>query len=394
MRKILALEEGPGFGGALISLKYLLESADEDNFFYLISNYQQQYIQPHNNIKDVTVITRKRIYGKNSPLEKILRVIVGRKAGPAAYILDRVTYCNQYVNHLVKYINKNKIDIVHLNNWPLLNDGGLFAAKKAGVPVVMHIRGMEYSSRLIGWLVNQADHVIAISDYIKNLICQLGIEANKISVIPNAVDVDNFVRSAKESNPFRDEIGIDHKCKLIGMAGCLVDWKGHKIFLSACADVFKETPAHGLVIGDTPNGAPAYKIELQNYAKTLGISDRIHFVGHRRDIASAMDACDVMVHASTAPEPFGRVIIEAMALGKPVVATAPGGPQEIIQDQVDGLLVPPSDPIAISKAIARYLYDNNFRREIERRAKEKVLERYNVQKYVDKVTSVYEKILS
>ena len=390
---VLAMEEGPGFGGALMSLKYLLDFSDQSKYlFFLISNYEQEYIRAGGGIKDVTSIPRMRIYGKDKIFEQRLSTIFGDKAGPLAYVIDRFTYCRSYMNKVSRYIQDKNIDIVHLNNWPLLNDGGLFAAKKNNIPVVMHVRGLEYGGKLVAWIAKQADHIIAISDYVRDQILQMGISEDKVSVIYNAVDVEAFAVSA-DIEMFRNEVALPVDVPIIGIAGCLVDWKGHKYFLEACAKIFQFSQAQGIIIGDAPNGEQNFKNELMRYANDLGILDRIHFVGHRNDIASAMGACDILVHASTRPEPFGRVIIEAMALAKPVIATEPGGPSEIISHGKDGILVSPSNSDAIADAVIKVLADNNLRGYLGNNAKKKVMSNFRVEKYVDQVADIYEKVL-
>ncbi|WDP90757.1 MAG: glycosyltransferase family 4 protein [Desulfobacter sp.] len=394
MKKVLILEEGPGFGGALMSLKCLLDNWKDRNYiFYVITNYPQNYIQSNNYIKKVVQIPRKRIYGPNSKLEFYLYKMIGNKSGPVAYIVDRVTFCNSYVNKLVRFIRTNKINLVHLNNWPLLNDGGVFAAKKANVPVLMHVRGMEYKSRLISWITKKADHIIAISEYIKKEIESLGVKERKISVVRNAVDFDFFSYNS-DGSKFKKHYGINDDFSLIGIVGCLVDWKGHMFFLEACAELFKNVPVRAVIIGDSPDGNQSYKARLLKYAEKLGISDKIYFVGHVKNVAEAMAACSVLVHASTEPEPFGRVIIEAMALSKPVVATSPGGPSEIIQNKVDGLLIKPRDSLAMAEAINSILSNKQFSKQLGYNAHLKIVNQYNADIYVNGVLKAYQEILN
>lgn len=393
INRILALEEGPGFGGALMSLKYLVENIDADRFsFDLITNYPQDYIVPSGPVRSVSCMSRKRLNGEGKTLQKIMEPVFFSQAGPAAYLIDRYSYGQIYSMKIARYIRQNDIKLVHLNNWPLLNDGGLMAAKKAGVPVIMHVRGLAYGSRLISWLTKQADHVIAISEYEKNKILQLGVDEKQITVIPNAVDGHSF-RAEADGAAFRRDICIPAHIRLVGIVGCLVGWKGHKVFLEACSKVLKSGTIHAVIVGDTPDGNHKYKSELESYAKSLGIGDCVHFVGHRRDVSSAMVACDVIVHASTEPEPFGRVIIEAMALGKPVVATAPGGPGEIIENGIDGFLVPPKDSKSIADCVIKILENNEFTLRLSVKAQDKIKQEYNVKKYVNSIQNLYDRFL-
>lgn len=393
MKKILILEESPGFGGALVSLKTFLSNVSSNFYsFYIITAYQQEHIKTGGLVKDVQVFERRRLYGYKSRSERVLKKIAGKKAGPLLYCLDRLTLCRKYVGRLAKYINDNDIDLVHLNNWPLLNDGGIFAAKKKKVPIIMHVRGFEYEGRLITWLVRQADHIIAVSHYIKNRISALKVDASKISVIPDAIDTESFVKRA-DGALFRKEIGLNEEEFIIGFPACLVSWKGHRWFLKSCQQIFREIMAYALIIGDTPDGKPEFKEELKAYAAELGIANNVIFVGHRNDIESAMDACNIIVHASTIPEPFGRTIIEGMALGKPVIATDMGGPRDIIEHFKNGFLVPAEKPEILAKTALMCLRNPQLCQEIGTIAKDIVIRKFNVKNHVEQIESVYQEAL-
>ena len=392
-KRILILEEGPGFGGALISLKTFLSAVSPIYSFYIITSYDQNYLKVGGVVKDIRVIRRKRLYGNDKKFEKLLKKIIGKKAGPLAYCLDRISFCSYYIGKLKKYIYDNNIELIHLNNWPLLNDAGVYVAKKTRKPIVMHVRGFEYDGRLISWLLKQADHIIAISSYIKDRIIQLNINENKISIIPNAIDIEQFLKRANGST-FRKEIGLSENALVIGLPACLVHWKGHRWFLDACRYIFKKIDAFAIIIGDTPDGSSNVKKDLIAYAQQLGIKNKVIFVGHRNDIESAMDACDVIVHASIIPEPFGRTIIEGMALGKPVIATKMGGPLEIIENGKDGFLVPPEEPEILAKQVLTCLKNPGLRKQIGISAKKKIRERYDVKHHARQIETVYSKVLT
>lgn len=149
---------------------------------------------------------------------------------------------------------------------------------------------------------------------------------------------------------------------VIGIIGRLQEWKGQDVFLRAATQVAALHPeAVFAVVGGAVLGWEGdYPVQLRRLADELGIADRVHFAGHQEDVYPWFDACDVVVHASLG-EPFGLVLVEAMALGKPLVATAAGGPTEIIVDGESGLLVPPGDADSMAAAISRVLADDGLR---------------------------------
>ena len=123
------------------------------------------------------------------------------------------------------------------------------------------------------------------------------------------------------------------------------------MFLKAARLVVDAVPdAHAIIVGDTADGDPAYRDELETMCRELGIAERTTFTGYQSDIASLMRASDVLVHASTKAEPFGTVILEGMSCGRPYVAMNEGGPPEMIESAVHGLLVGPNQPDEMARA--------------------------------------------
>jgi glycosyltransferase involved in cell wall biosynthesis len=144
----------------------------------------------------------------------------------------------------------------------------------------------------------------------------------------------------------------------VGVVGRLQPWKGQEIFLRAAAKIAEHREeTRFIVVGGAILGwEGSYPDDLRRLAAELGIYDRVHFAGHQCQIDRWYDALDVVVHASF-DEPFGLVLVEAMALGKPLVATGVGGPLEIVEDGTSGLLVPPGDPGVLAGAVGRILAD-------------------------------------
>ena len=143
---------------------------------------------------------------------------------------------------------------------------------------------------------------------------------------------------------------------LIGLVGRIAPWKGQHIFIQAAAEVHKHFPeCRFQIIGAPLFGEEDYQKELHDLALSLAISDCIEFTGFQDDVASFIERLDILVHASITGEPFGQVVIEAMASGKPVVATNGGGIPEIVQHQITGLLVPMGDAKSMAAAILRLL---------------------------------------
>ena len=392
MKRILILETGAGFGGALTSLETLLSSLDPRRWeAHLLTSYPQEFIQAGGAVQRVGLLPRERRYGSGSNLERALRPVFGNRAGNAAFLLDHLTTGRRYAKAIAEYVREYEIDIVQGNNGILINDAVILAAKQAGKPCVIHVRGGEYPSRVAGWLARGVSRVLAVSGYVAETARALGVGSERIALVPEGLDAEKFASAAKPRE-FRARHGLPPNQPLVGMVGCLVAWKGHEVFLEACAKALPGTDAAALIVGGEPDGSGLMLAALREKARILGIEDRVFFTGYESDVASAMAACQVVVHASTSPEPFGRVILEAMALGRPIVATQAGGPQEVIEPGLDGLLVPPGDEAAMARAMGHILADAPMRERFAKAGWEKVRRMYSMENHVSRVESVWEEL--
>jgi len=222
-----------------------------------------------------------------------------------------------------------------------------------------------------------ATRVIAVSRAVKRGLESLGLLSACISVVPNAIDVDRFHPSV-DGSAVRRELGVPPEALVIGAVGRILPLKGLEFLVEAAALLQTTLPqALYIVVGDVVTDrfhqaeARAYRDRLHALRDGLGLSRQVRFVGARRDLPAVMAALDILAHPSL-EEAFGRVLIEAMAAGRPVVASAVGGMPEIVEDGVTGYLVPPSDPEALASRIFS-LANPNVRRCVGRAARERAV---------------------
>lgn len=175
--------------------------------------------------------------------------------------------------------------------------------------------------------------------------------------IAPGVDVGALAQRRGDGRAVRATLGWDEQ-RIVGIVGRLEPSKGQVTFLRAAAEVARVRPdVRFVVVGGAILGwEGSYPKDLRALAADLGLDDRTHFAGHQDDVAPWFDACDVVVHAAH-DEPFGLVLVEAMALAKPLVAADAGGPRDIVEHGVSGLLVPPRDERALAAAVERLLAD-------------------------------------
>lgn len=194
----------------------------------------------------------------------------------------------------------------------------------------------------------------------------------------------------------RSGLGLNGQHLLIANVGRIVPWKGQDVFLRAFASVARSHPeARAVVVGspgDNTNGQ-AFESELHRLASALGLSEQVVFTGHRDDVDDIMAASDVVVHSSSQPEPLGRVVMEAIALRKPVIATGAGGVPEMVRDGVTGSLVPPGDAVAMAGALDAVLGNPGRASEMAMRARAEAEHRFAAETFVRTMEEEYRRIL-
>lgn len=192
-------------------------------------------------------------------------------------------------------------------------------------------------------------HVIANSEATRQAFIQQGGQASKISVIYNGFQPEDYQRSPEVVAQLRSQLDLKPDDYVVGHFSRLSPWKGQHILIEALKYCPQNTVV--LLVGEALFGEEAYGEELRQQVAQLGLGDRVKFLGFRSDVPSLMAACDLVTHTSTAPEPFGRVIIEAMLCGTPMIAAAAGGATELVEAGKTGWLTPPGDMTALADQI-------------------------------------------
>jgi glycosyltransferase involved in cell wall biosynthesis len=197
------------------------------------------------------------------------------------------------------------------------------------------------------------DKLISISSPTSTAILQNGFHKDRLVLIYNGINTKNVPSlSISEQAEFRRSYSIRSRDPIIVMAGMLTEWKGQDVLLRAVPDILGATPDCKIIfVGEPPNNDTAFRSALATLTDDLGIQESVRFIGYRRDVLALMAMADIVVHTSVAPEPFGRVIVEAMAAGTIILATNIGGPKEIIRHGHDGYLVEPNNPAALAERV-------------------------------------------
>lgn len=235
-----------------------------------------------------------------------------------------------------------------------------------------------------------AVRVIANSRASADALLARGGRGDKVRVVYNGLDPGPFdAVSDAEIAQARQELGLDGQ-PVIGVFGRLAEWKGQHVALEALAEL---DGVHLLLVGDALFGERPYAESLKRRCEALGIADRVHFLGFRADIPRLMRLVQVVLHTSTAPEPFGRVIVEGMLARRPVVATRAGGVGEILADGATGLLVPPGEPRRLARAVQCLLGDPAFAARLAAAGRAEAEARFTVEAMVEAMTQSMEEVV-
>jgi glycosyltransferase involved in cell wall biosynthesis len=231
------------------------------------------------------------------------------------------------------------------------------------------------------------DRVIAVSEAARAfLVSDKGYPADKITVVPNGRDLSTF-RPGVGRDVLRKELGLDRSVPVVGVVGRLEAQKGHAYLFEAWPSIIAEFPnARLLVVGDG-----SLRTRLQTRAQELGVADSVIFAGFRADMPRVLDALDVLALPSLY-EGMPLTAIEASAMGRPVVATAVDGTPEVIREARTGRLVPPADPVALSRAIRSVLRDPLGAARMGRAGRDFVLDRFDLDRQVASTARVYREV--
>jgi len=304
------------------------------------------------------------------------------------------------VLYLYRLIKVNDIDVLQTHG-PRVDFFGAIAAKLAGIPHII-TRHVAISQHLLSNFrkklyasfdniaMKWAAKVITVSHVVEDdLVENQGVVRDKIVTIVNGVDLNRFsMIDKKASIKIRSEFGIDAGMHVVGMIAQLSYWKGVAYFLSAIPSILSRCKyARFLIIGDGPERA-----NLEALAERLGISQQVIFGGFRRDIPEIIASMDIVV-LSSLREGLPLVLLESMAMGKPVVATNVGGVSELVQDGETGFIIAPRSPDTLAEAVTILLASAQRAREFGRAGRHRVEQYFSFDQMLKKYEEVYKLVV-
>jgi glycosyltransferase involved in cell wall biosynthesis len=240
------------------------------------------------------------------------------------------------------------------------------------------------------WLTRYADAVVPNSGAGRDLLLERGIAPEKIQVIYNGVNPERLRVDRATATSHRARLGVPDDGHVVGILASLTPAKGHETLLRAVAAAASRRPGlRCAVIGDGP-----LRPHLETLAAELGIADKVVFFGNQRRVADFLAACDVLVSASRDNEGCSNSILEAMALGVPVVATDLAGNCELVGDRLTGYLVPVGDHVALAATLEQALAAPTERQAVAARAGRMIESRFSLERMVRDYDSLYTRLLN
>ncbi|MEA5568630.1 MULTISPECIES: glycosyltransferase family 4 protein [unclassified Anabaena] len=298
-------------------------------------------------------------------------------------LLQAFASLGQLAPLIAKVVEKAyKYDVIYANTQKALVVGAIasFVTRR---PLVYHLHdilSLEHFSktnlRVAITLANRfASLVIANSQASQKAFVQAGGKPELTTIVYNGFDPRIYQTCDEDIQKLRQQLGLENKF-VVGHFSRLSPWKGQHILIEAIAKCPPQVTA--ILVGDALFGEQDYVKQLHQQIAQLGLENRVKFLGFRADIPQLMAACDLVTHTSTAPEPFGRVIVEAMLCGTPVIAAKAGGAMELVEHGVNGFLVTPGEPQELAQAINTCVQETEMTATIANQARNIASQRFDV----------------
>lgn len=259
------------------------------------------------------------------------------------------------------------------------------ACRRAGIPSIWWVNDI-LSSDFFPWAARRAfrfharrdaTRLVAVSEFARRALVAEGLPADRVATIHNGIPLDRYQPLPRGT--LRRILNIPDDEPLAGILGRFTPWKGQDFFIRLAEAWCRSHPrGQFALVGHAFNEDQGFEQALRESVRSLGLRPRVHFVPFQRNVAAALVDLDVLVHASLKPEPFGRVLIEAMAVGTPVLAARAGGVPEILESAEHGLLAEPGDVAGYLGHLDRLIADPALRLRLGEAGRRRVAERFSL----------------
>jgi len=399
-KRILYVENGIGYGGAIICLRHLVRNLDRERFLPMVITGRTgpQYEEiaqdalwkhiPDRHFDPVAwraKLKNSTSINKNAALSLIANQLIARA--------DDIFNFLPFFISLLWTAWRFKADLIHANNDPVCNRAALLVAKTLGIPSICHIRGNPVPFGSANFFYKLPDFFIPVSNWVAERMRDLlNVPNEKMQVVYDGINLDKLDLTA-DGRLFRQKFNIPEDAYVVGLVGLLIPWKGQDLFIDAAKILKDQIPNLKMpIIGGTPVDCIEYENKLRQRVTTEGLENIIVFTGHIDKMESVYNGLDIVVSASTDPEPLGTVVIESMAMGRAIIGPDHGGAAEMIGNAETGLLFKAKIHHDFCDAVLRIFSDTKLASKLQKNAQQKAFEMFSIKAHTDKVQTIYHKI--
>ncbi len=371
LKTILFLNKVAELGGAEISLLNLVNGIQKHNFQPIV------------------------VLGVEGPLRERLEKL---NIKTYIYPLDFPHFRNpipfiKSVSFIKNIIKEKDVCLIHTNTlWD--NQYGVLAARLMGIPHILHVRGFPEQKASWKSFYNMGSMAICNSEDTKKKFLKFSGFRKRTEVVYNAVDTENFIPDQKIRQKVRQHYGFGETDIIMGMAGRLAEEKGQLSLLKTLLPMLKNNSNYRvLIVGDAEiHSDTTYPEQIASYIQYNGLDRRVILAGFVEDMPAYYNALDLFLLPSFR-EPFGRVLIEAMATEKPVIASRVGGVPEVVDHEMNGYLVDPNDIDGWRDSINKLIHEKSLRGRFGKVGREKVLNKFTSEHITSNIASLCRELL-
>ncbi|MBD8488658.1 glycosyltransferase family 4 protein [Echinicola sp. CAU 1574] len=319
--------------------------------------------------------------------------VVRRKYFNLLGLVNRMKHMKNASRELKKLVKKYNIGLIYTNTTAVWV--GAWVAKSMRLKHIWHVREIieqpSWFKKFIEVLLQKTgDLVICVSQATANNYSS-GVEKNKLKVVYNGIDYLPFKRAKYD---LKLEIGIDQNTVLIGMIARVHFWKGQTYFLDVAKELAeKYDQIHFVMVGDAFEGYEYLYDEIKNKIKSNGLEGKVTDLGYRTDVPEIMSGFDIFMLPSILPDPLPTTVLEAMAAGKPVIATNHGGAKEMVLERETGYLVPWDNVPQAASAFEQLIEDENLRITLGNAGQQRVIKDFSIEAYIKNMGEIFQSIL-
>lgn len=367
---VLYVEPTSGFGGSSRCLAMILDHLDKQKYHPILAlRHDSSYISP------ALSLTIYKLANYSS-------------AGNQIYYLWKV-FC-EFIQ-FIAIIVKERISLVHVNTNIILGIPTIMAARLTGRKCICYIRETRPLIKRERWIASWVDKIIVLNEKGRTLY-EKDLPAGKVVVIPDGIDCAKF--QEVERGHFRKEKKFENNA-LVGLVGRIVRGKGQKEFVLAAKKVLRQkSDVKFLIIGEAIGENDEYYREVKALVENEALTADVIFTGWRNDVNRVIADLDILVQGTTTfPEGFGLTIVEAMALGKPVIATDIPGPSEIVLDDITGYLIPPGNIDVMAEKTLYLLNNPPVAQSLGAKGRERAEKFFDVRNVTKRLEALYMEVL-